>query len=221
MLGVSWQPTDDVFRFHLSNLPPPEAITKRRALSIIAQLYDPLGWIAPITVSFKIFMQTLWHTGLQWDVILPRNLQSKWSLLVTDLQRLSLFTVPRWLGLSADLGFAELHGFADASERAYAACVYMRTLNSQGEIHNVLMAAKSKVAPLKQVSLPRLELSAAVLLVKLTSRVREALTLEKIACHLWSDSTITLSWIRDHPTAWKTYVANRVELEALFLAKPS
>ena len=77
MLGISWRPSDDVFYFHFDPSSVPEKITKRKSLSLIAQLYDPLGWITPIIIGFKIFMQTLWHSGLQWDDPLPPPLLEK------------------------------------------------------------------------------------------------------------------------------------------------
>ena len=210
MLGVAWQPLLDVFCFQVNFPIFSSRITKRSALSLIAQLYDPLGWITPVTVSLKIFMQSLWHGGIEWDQTLPMHLKHKWDTLVDDLPRLQHFSVPRWVGLSRDLRFAELHGFSDASERAFAACLYLRTVDSKGNVNSILLTSKSKVAPLKQVTLPRLELCGALLLVRLTHRVRRILSLENIDCHCWSDSTITLAWIREYPTAWKTYVANRV-----------
>ncbi|XP_076297796.1 uncharacterized protein LOC143217409 [Lasioglossum baleicum] len=210
MLGISWQPSTDEFHFHFSAPQASEVITKRKALSLIAQLYDPLGWIVPITVSFKIFMQTLWHTGLNWDETLPSALLAKWNHLFVQLQQLQNFSIPRWAGLSTHHRRVELHGFSDASERAYAACLYVRTIDDQGNVNSTLLASKSKVASLKQVSLPRLELSGALLLVRLTKRIQNVIHLDDVACHLWSDSTVTLSWIREHPSVWKTYVANRV-----------
>ena len=211
MLGVTWKPLLDAFSFQFNHLADSnKQTTKRTALSLIAQLYDPIGWISPVTVSLKIFMQSLWHAGVSWDDALPQNLQLRWNSLTKQLPQLESFSVPRWIGTSNTLRFAELHGFSDASERAYAACLYLRSVDHYGRVQSILLTSKTKVAPLKQVSLPRLELCGALVCVRLVSRIRECLSLNEVACHLWSDSTITLSWIREHPTAWKTYVANRV-----------
>ncbi|KAL6442303.1 hypothetical protein ACFW04_002512 [Cataglyphis niger] len=104
----------------------------------------------------------------------------------------------------------ELHDFADASERAYAAVVYARIETRQGEVSITLISAKTRVAPLRTVSLPRLELCAASLLTRLVAHLRQALDVEDVPIHLWSDSTVALGWIRGHPSRWKVYVANRV-----------
>ncbi|XP_043271180.1 uncharacterized protein [Venturia canescens] len=104
----------------------------------------------------------------------------------------------------------ELHGFADASQRAYSAVVYLRVLKSPTDTSVSLIAAKSRVAPLKTVAIPRLELNGIVLLVRLLEYVREALKIEKIPVHGWTDSTVALSWLTQHPSRWKPYVANRV-----------
>lgn len=167
-------------------------VTKRSALALIAQLYDSLGWISPITVSLKIFMQSRWHTGLQWEDELTGRLRRKWDFLIGQLPQLGQISLPLWIGLSDDVPLAELHGFSDASEHAYAACIYFRTLDHDGKALSVLIVSKSKVALLKQISLPHLELCTALLLVRLTTRVQETLSLKSTVCHLWSDSKVAL-----------------------------
>ena len=123
ILGVSWQPDEDNFRFHAKFQPSKGPITKRNALSLIAQLFKPLGWISPVVIQFKIFMQSLWHAGLQWDDALPKHHLDQWINRTHELDDLADLTIPRWSGFTSNLKLAEVHGFADASERAYAAVV--------------------------------------------------------------------------------------------------
>jgi len=118
--------------------------------------------------------------------------------------------VPRYISLQLADTSVELHGFADASERAYATVLYIRTLAPKGKPEIKLISAKTKVAPLKQITLPRLELCASTLLVRLAAHIRTILGAQKVPIHLWSDSTVALGWIRGHPSKWKMFVANRV-----------
>ncbi|XP_046745774.1 uncharacterized protein LOC124411010 [Diprion similis] len=128
--------------------------------------------------------------------------------VLSHLPAISNFRIPRWLGLNSSQQTVELHGFGDASQLAYAAVVYLRIIRD-GQSSVTLVSSKTKVAPVKQVSLPRLELCAANLVTRLAKTILAMLKLDCPA-HLWSDSTITLAWIRAHPTKWTTYVANRV-----------
>ncbi|XP_070531355.1 uncharacterized protein [Cardiocondyla obscurior] len=208
-LGLQWHPAPDVFSFRVRTLPT-DVVTKRTVVSQSARLFDPMGWLAPATIRAKTFIQGLWLRGLDWDSPLADNDRDRWCSFVRDLGALEEVRMPRWMRLSG-LREVEIHGFADASERAYAAVVYFRTRgNGESSWTVALVAAKTKVSPLKQVSLPRLELCAAVLLVRLVAHVKGLLALQPKSIILWSDSTVTLGWIRRHPSRWTTYVANRV-----------
>jgi len=104
----------------------------------------------------------------------------------------------------------ELHGFCDASEAAYGACLFIRSINRAGDVTTRLLCARSRVTPLKSITLPRLELCGALLLVKLGATAQRALSLKFDHVQYWSDSTITLAWIRHRPGELRTFVANRV-----------
>ncbi|KMQ84479.1 gag-pol polyprotein precursor, partial [Lasius niger] len=207
-LGLQWHPRLDCFSFSTRAISVP-TYTKRSVLSLTARLFDPLGWLAPSVIRAKILFQSTWLQGIDWDTPLDEASVRLWRAFQEDLPRLEEIRVPRYVHLEASGASIELHGFADASERAYAAVVYIRT-ETCGRITVELIAAKTKVAPIKQVTLPRLELCASTLLVRLAAHVQHALGASTVPVHLWSDSTVALGWIRGHPTRWKTYVANRV-----------
>ncbi|XP_029163408.1 uncharacterized protein LOC114934860 [Nylanderia fulva] len=207
-LGLRWHPQGDWFSFTIR----PRAITdftKRRVLAETARLFDPMGWLAPVVIRAKILIQTTWLQRLDWDSPLPDQDAHRWRQLLNQLPLLDDIRITRWLNTGTDHSQLQLHGFADASERGYAAVVYIRNAATEKTSINLLMA-KSKVAPVKQVSLPRLELCAAALLTTLMLHVRSTLGLTTTPVHLWSDSKVTLHWIQGHSTRWKTFVANRV-----------
>ncbi|XP_025267780.1 uncharacterized protein LOC112639101 [Camponotus floridanus] len=184
-----WHPATDDFSFATRHIALP-SVTKRSVLSLVAQLFDPLGWLAPVVVRAKIAFQSTWLQGLEWDAPLDDVSASAWVAFNAQIPALEQIRVPRWINLNPSCTRVEVHGFSDASERA-------------------LVTAKTKVTPLKQVSLPRLELSAAVLLCRLAKHAMEILDLTA-PLHLWTDSTVALGWIRGHPSRWQTYVTNRV-----------
>ncbi|XP_046145719.1 uncharacterized protein LOC114882021 [Osmia bicornis bicornis] len=170
-LGVVWRPNTDTFSLRV--LPPlnePTRYTKRRILSEVASLFDPLGWAAPVLIFAKILMQDLWIIGAEWDEDLPEQLLSAWETFRSKLSQLDALAIPRWTNYSADIAQLELHGFCDASQRAYAAVVYLRVSRGESSVATLLVA-KTKVAPVKALSIPRLELCGAVLLSKLIAEV--------------------------------------------------
>ena len=154
-------------------------------------------------------MQRLWQIQVGWDESLPQDLHTEWSELRIELDRVTEIRIPRRVSCD-NSKVVELHGFADASEKAYGVCIYLRSLQRPGTWVVRLLCAKSRVAPLKSVSLPRLELCAALTLSQLADRVKRVLQIELKLEHYWSDSMIVLAWIQNQPTKWKTFVANRV-----------
>lgn len=208
ILGLRWKPEDDVFALTVRQ-GPSSAPTKRTVLSRTARLFDPLGWLAPIIVRAKLLVQTAWLQQLDWDAPLAGEEAVLWFGLEEELPLLEEIRLPRWFRCDDPACILELYGFSDASERAYAAVVYLRAI-VDGQPSTSLIVAKTKVAPLRRVSIPRLDLCAAALLAKLAEHTRLTLSLETTAVHLWTDSTVTLGWVRGHPAKWTTYVANRV-----------
>ncbi|XP_058817497.1 uncharacterized protein LOC131680803 [Topomyia yanbarensis] len=213
-LGLQWDTSTDAFLFEAPKHSEQIPITKRVVLSDIARLFDPLGLVGPIVVLAKLFMQELWREGKNWDDALCDSHQRYWSEFRDNLHALSLMKIPRWVVSTPSAVCLELHGFCDAPEKAYGACIYVRAVSSSGSIHVNLLTAKSKVAPIGKtkkdgtVCLPRLELSAALLLSHLFEKVQSSLNL-KGSSFFWTDSTIVLAWLSASPSRWKTFVANR------------
>jgi hypothetical protein len=223
-LGISWNPHNDQFVFKVipqSESTPPKALTKRSILSEIAKLFDPIGWVAPVIVNAKVFMQSLWKLKQGWDEILPDSIQQQWISFKKNLEELNLLSINRYCLAGTNLNSPslnsttassttfELIGFCDASEIAYAACVYLFAYDNQYK-SVTLVTSKTRVAPIKQVSLPRLELMGAEILSELISSTKSALRIPIHSVSAYTDSTVALSWIQSHPSRWKTFIANRV-----------
>ncbi|XP_045450337.1 uncharacterized protein LOC123659122 [Melitaea cinxia] len=210
ILGLQWNRKTDEFEYRVNLPPSDQPITKRKIISDIARLFDPLGWLAPVIVKAKVFIQRTWLSGVDWDEELPSELLRDWIAYRAALVELTNFRLPRWIQLKHNNKTVQLHGFSDASSEAYAAVVYLRIEDSAGQIHVNLFASKSRVAPIKQISIPRLDLCGAVLLAKLLDEVATTLKIPKENLYAWSDSLVVLAWLSSHPSKWKTFVGNRV-----------
>ncbi|XP_011685766.1 PREDICTED: uncharacterized protein LOC105448721 [Wasmannia auropunctata] len=192
-LGLHWHVERDRFVFRVGGVHSTQIWTKRTVLSVIARLFDPLGWLSPVIITAKILFQQLWLEKLGWDDTLSKTAMQRWSKFHDELPGIEAVSVSRWFGGSSISDSIELHGFSDASTEALAACVYLKVRDEHGQIHITLVAAKTRVAPLKPTTVPRLELSAAVLLARLIARIRDVLELQSAPLFLWSDSTVALT----------------------------
>ncbi|XP_075163827.1 uncharacterized protein LOC142236490 [Haematobia irritans] len=207
-LGIQWNAMSDEFAYNTEISPIESSVTKRKILSAVSKLFDPLGWVSPIIIQAKILLQQLWIDGTQWDEEVNPITLRKWTTFVENMRHISLIKLPRWVKFSP-FYCSQLHGFCDASEKAYCAVLYL-TVKTDESIYSHLLTSKTKVAPIDPISLPRLELCGAVLLSKLVKHVLSNLDFERTEVFLWCDSSITLAWLRKPPITWKTYVANRV-----------
>ena len=213
-LGLHWDAASDFIFYTVNSLDSKEPSTKRSILSQISKLFDPLGLLGPTVVLAKILIQQLWKLQLEWDTPVPPEIQDFWIKFKQQLQLLNDVKFNRFI-LIPDPSEIQLHGFCDASEKAYGACLYLRSTNKQGKHHSALVCSKSRVAPLKATTLPRLELCAANLLAKLFKATIKAFPFQINKTYFWSDSTIVLNWINTPSHTLKTFVANRVaEIQA-------
>jgi hypothetical protein len=210
VLGLKWHPSSDTLQFPVKIESEFESrVTKRTILSNSARIFDPLGLLSIITIIPKVILQRLWLTKLGWDDKVPLDIYKQWVRFVKNLVSLSSLNIPRFI-LSENPITIQLHTFSDASQMAYAACVYIRTIDASGECSVHLLCAKTKVASLKPISIPRLELNGALLAARLTHKVIKSLRLRIDNQFFWTDSSVVLGWISSDPKNHKTFIANRI-----------
>ncbi|CAH2102800.1 unnamed protein product [Euphydryas editha] len=220
-LGLRWFTRRDSIGFRANLRNTPEEIakglqvpTKREVTSAVMSTFDPLGLALPVLIQGKKLLQGIWRSGVGWDDKIEGKEYETWRTYLGTMKLLQDLQVPRCLAPHCTEG--ELHTFTDASESAYAAAVYWRTEDGNGTYHVSLVAAKARVAPLKPVSIPRLELQAALLGSRLAHSVEEEMDLKVVKKTFWTDSSIVLSWIKTDPRTFKTFVAHRLaEIEDL------
>ena len=209
ILGLQWNTSSDTLSLTpriVTNDAP--FITKRDILRDSSCIFDPLGLITPVTIQAKIFLQDLWGKHLQWDEPLHDELKNKWNVISQNIQNATSQTsVPRQYFQFTPSSPVALHIFPDASTKAYGAVAYLHQ-NKQV----AFTMSKTRVAPLKPLTLPRLELSAAVLAARLGDFIVRSLQHShfQINTHLWSDSQIVLHWINSNKKL-KQFISHRVE----------
>jgi hypothetical protein len=198
-LGLFWNPTSDVFQ-----------VTVPGEIMNISKIYDPLGLVSVVVIKAKIIMQSLWKEELDWDSPVPDHITIAWNSFVETITLLREVKIPRVI-FHQDYDDFQCHGFADSSTKAYGCAIYLRATNKSNKTSMVrLICSKSRVAPLKPTSLPRLELCASLLLARLMQTALRELHMTVTSHICWTDSTIALSWIQSDPAWWNVFVANRV-----------
>ena len=215
VLGLIWDCVKDLIKYDL--LKPVEGLqnkqlTKRNLLSTLAKIFDPLGLISCVIVLMKILFQQLCVDNVSWDEELAGKHAKLYLDWIEDLKRVETITLSRcvYSNVSGDVQSYELHGFGDASEKAYCAVVYFVCRTSTA-VHVQLLAAKTRVTPLKALTIPRLELMSALMLAKLVDSVKKALAVQvtNLETRYWLDSISALYWIQNHGE-WKQFVHHRV-----------
>ena len=210
-LGVTWCVENDVFQFKIELKDTP--LTRRGILSTVCSIFDPVGFVAPFVLEGKKILQQLCKTGSKWDDPVPEQLEVRWRKWRKDVVRLGEFQVRRCLKPDefGEVIKTELHHFSDACSNGYGQCSYLRMTNSQGDIHCAFVMGKSRVAPLKQVTIPRLELTAAVVSAKIGKYLVDTLKYSRVHQYFWVDSKIVLGYVSNEAKRFNTYVANRIQ----------
>lgn len=187
--------------------------TKRNVVSMVGRFYDPIGVLSPIVVSFKVLIQEICESHVDWDQPLAEPQARKWHGLVAELKHAQPISIPRgyFNGVNGDVVSCRLCGFCDASKKAYAAVIYL-VIQTSMETRVQFVVSKTRVAPIRSQTIPRLELLSALLLARLMSTVTNALSLQlKLdPPRYYSDSQVALYWIIGQGKQWKPFVQNRV-----------
>ena len=214
VLGINWDTDNDEIFFNFAELYEfgrSLPVNKRSVLKLTAKIFDPLGFLSPFVIRLKMLFQVLCSEKIDWDQPLRGEMNKTWNLMFEELKPLGYVRIPRcyfYPGFSKT--DVQLHGFSDASERAYGAVVYIRVVYSDSRIETRLVASKTRVSPIKKQSIPRLELLGAVILSRLTRTVLKALPNEVNRINYWVDSRTVLCWIKNDKH-WKQYVKHRVD----------
>jgi len=171
VLGINWDTVSDGLCFNLdetmsySNRLPP---TKRSVLKLSAKIFDPLGFLSPFIIQLKTLFQQLCIDKRSWDHPLEGTVLEEWNQLMKELKTLSCIKISRYYFIpNKESITCQLHGFCDASTREYAAVIYIRCFYSDGTVDVNIVSSKTRVAPIKGQTVPRVELLGAGTLARL------------------------------------------------------
>ena len=186
-LGIQWNSSSDYFRLTVANLPDTEHLTKRRLVSDIARTFDVLGWFSPAKIEVKILLQRVWELKVGWDELLPDEIKEAWLQWRTELPLLSDKHIPR------------CYYHKQAYEEAYAGIIYLHMVDTLNHVHVSLVTSKTKVAPIKRLTIPHLELCGAHLLARILRHVQQVFRIPLNCVYAWTESMDVHSWLTGNP----------------------
>ena len=210
-LGIQWCVESDCFQFRLTLKDRP--CTRRGILSTVASIYDPLGFLAPFVLIGKQILQTMCMEHAEWDQPIGDELRPRWEKWKGELCELLNLKISRCI-LPDQFGTVEqreLHHFSDASTTGYGQCTYLRLIDDAHKVHCSFVMGKSRVTPLRVVTVPRLELQAAIISVKISDFLKQEMEHEGTPEYFWTDSKVVLGYISNEARRFHVYVANRVQ----------
>ncbi|KAK3731637.1 hypothetical protein QZH41_007310 [Actinostola sp. cb2023] len=210
-LGVQWCVESDTLQFRIVLKDRP--FTRRGILATVSSVFDPLGLVAPVILLGKRILQSLCHDGVDWDERIPDTLRPTWERWRTELHALSALNIDRCYKPRnfKTVKSAELHHFSDASNDGYGQCSYLRLVDVENQVHCSLVMSKSRVTPRKPITIPRLELSAALVSVKVSQLLRNEMNRLNPSELFWTDSKVVLGYINNEARRFHIFVANRVQ----------
>jgi hypothetical protein len=208
-LGVDWNVEEDKFVF--AKELPDKPMTRRGILGVLCAVYDPLGVLSPLVVTAKLILQELARRSADWIEQLTDEDSHNWRKWRSSMSEAKCLQFDRCARPHVFINSRiQLHHFCDASQRAYGTVSYLRMINECGAVHCVFVLSRSRVAPLKTLSIPRLELMAAVLAVEVDRVLRRELDVNIEQSYYWTDSMIVLKCIMNENKRFQTFVANRL-----------
>ena len=210
-LGVYWCIESDCFEFRIVLQDKP--CTRRGILSTVSSIFDPLGFVAPLLLGGKTILQQLCREDLGWDDHIPSDIRAKWERWRNELMQIQCISITRCYKPEGfgHITRTELHHFSDASTRGYGQCSYLRMMDEDGQIHCTFVMGKSRVTPLKQVTIPCLELTAAVCSTRISQQIHRESEYEIDQDYFWTDSKVVLGYINNTSKRFHVFVSNRVQ----------
>ena len=210
-LDIMWCAESDCFQFRIVIQDRP--LTRRGILSTVCSVYDPLGFVAPFILVGKQILQDLCRDNADWDDPISEKLKPKWEQWRNQLHDLESLKIHRCYKPEdfGEVKAIELHHFSDSSQAGYGQCSYLRLLNDSDQAHCSLVMGKARVTPLKHVTIPRLELSAAVVSVKMSQWLHQELDYQHAAEYFWTESRVVMGYINNTTRRFHVFVANRIQ----------